>query len=121
MAYIVETAELFDVLIQVLDTLHQLRRQGAQLFRIQFVERGGRSHAADFANYDPQSKLVIEVTLNTSHGADRGFFRVGYDYSIKRSGDYLHVCFLNAQTKMEAGHFGRYSVGRATNEVLWGR
>lgn len=72
-------------------------------------------------HYDPQNSRVIEVTLNTSTGTDRGFFRVGYDYSIKRSGDRLHVCFLNVQTKMEAGHFGQYCVGRATSTTLWAR
>lgn len=72
-------------------------------------------------HYDPRNRRVVEVALNTSIGADRGFFRVGYDYSIKRSGDRLHVCFLNTQTKMEAGHFGQYCVGRATSKTLWAR
>lgn len=72
-------------------------------------------------HYDSENRRVVEVALNTSIGADRGFFRVGYDYSIKRSGDRLHVCFLNTQTKMEAGHFGQYCVGRATSTTLWAR
>lgn len=72
-------------------------------------------------HYDAQKSHRIEVALNTSTGADRGFFRVGYDYSIKRTGDHLHVCFLNTQTEMEAGHFGRYCVGRATSTTLWAR
>lgn len=72
-------------------------------------------------HYEPQNRRIVEVALNTSFGADRGFFRVGYDYSIKRSGDRLHVCFLNTQTKMEAGHFGQYCVGRATSMTLWAR
>ncbi|WP_249678347.1 hypothetical protein [Pseudomonas abieticivorans] len=72
-------------------------------------------------HYDPLNSRVVEIALNTSIGADRGFFRVGYDYSIKRSGDRLHVCFLNTRTKMEAGHFGQYCVGRATSTTLWAR
>lgn len=72
-------------------------------------------------HYDAQNSRMIEVALNTSAGADRGFFRIGYDYSIKRTGDRLHVCFLDTQTKMEAGHFGRFSVGRATSTILWAR
>lgn len=72
-------------------------------------------------HYDAQKSHRVEVAINTSTGADRGFFRVGYDYSIKRTGDHLHVCFLNTQTEMEAGHFGRYCVGRATKTTLWAR
>lgn len=72
-------------------------------------------------SYNEDSRRIVEVKLNTSVGADRGFFRVGFDYSIERTGDRLHVCFLNTKTRMEAGHFGRYSIGRATRHVLWAR
>ncbi|SDU24754.1 hypothetical protein SAMN05216296_2637 [Pseudomonas pohangensis] len=72
-------------------------------------------------HYDECLRRFVEVKLNTSVGADRGFFRAGFDYSIERTGDRLHVCFLNTKTSMESGHFGRYSVGRATSHVLWAR
>jgi hypothetical protein len=72
-------------------------------------------------HFDGELSLTVTVKLNTSQGADQGFFRVGFDYSIERSGDRLHVCFFDPKTKMEAGHFGVYSVGRATNHVLWAR
>ena len=42
-------AHCLDFLIETLDTLHQLRRQSAQLFRGQLVEIRQRSHAVDFA------------------------------------------------------------------------
>jgi len=77
--------------------------------------------AEGVVQYNLETKAVVEVALNTSTGADRGFFRAGYDYSIKRSGDRLHVCFLDSKTNMEAGHFGQYSIGRATKYILWGR
>jgi len=38
-----------DLMVERLDTLHQLRRQRAQLFRRQMVEGVKRNHAADFA------------------------------------------------------------------------
>jgi hypothetical protein len=38
-------------MVESLDTLHQLRRQRAQLFRIQVVEIG-ENHGADFARAD---------------------------------------------------------------------
>lgn len=38
-----------DLVVKRLDTLHQLRRQGAQLFRGQVVAVGSRSHGVDFA------------------------------------------------------------------------
>ncbi|MET1079643.1 MAG: hypothetical protein ABWY06_16655 [Pseudomonas sp.] len=72
-------------------------------------------------HHDELHRAIVDVKLNTSIGVDRGFFRTGFDYSIERTGDRLHVCFLNTKTKMEAGHFGNYSVGRATSHVLWVR
>jgi hypothetical protein len=38
-----------DLLVHGLDALDQLRRQGAQFFRVQLIEIRMRSHAADFA------------------------------------------------------------------------
>jgi len=42
-------AQRVDLVLERLDTLYQLRRQGAQLFRGQVREIGKRSHDADFA------------------------------------------------------------------------
>lgn len=70
---------------------------------------------------DPISNESVAVAMNTAEGADRGFFRVGFDYSIDRTGDRLHVCFLDKSRTVEAGHFGGYSVGRSSNHTLWAR
>lgn len=74
-----------------------------------------------FVHFSHEQRNIVDVALNTSVGADRGFFRVGFDYSILRTGDKLHVCFLDYKTGMEAGHFGSYSVGRASPAVMWAR
>ncbi|MNF54200.1 hypothetical protein D3C84_356240 [compost metagenome] len=42
-------AQRVNLVVEALDVLHQLRRQGAQLFRGQVVEIGERSHGADLA------------------------------------------------------------------------
>lgn len=86
-----------------------------EVVRVWLPDDEGKVH------YDKRRRRIVDVKLNTSFGADRGFFRVGFDYSIERTGDRLHVCFLNAKTNMESGHFGRYSIGRATPHVLWAR
>ncbi|EJM26840.1 MULTISPECIES: hypothetical protein [Pseudomonas] len=76
---------------------------------------------AGIVHYDPVSSKTVTVAVNTSQGTDQGFFRVGYDYSIEGSGAWLQVCFFNGKTKMEAAQFGRYSVGRATKQILWAK
>lgn len=40
---------MVDLLVHRLDALHQLRRQGAQFFRVQIVEICSEVFAADFA------------------------------------------------------------------------
>ncbi|KPY89454.1 hypothetical protein ALO94_201299 [Pseudomonas syringae pv. spinaceae] len=45
-------AQRVNLVVERFDALHQLRRQGAQLFRGQVIEIWERSHGADFARAD---------------------------------------------------------------------
>jgi hypothetical protein len=77
--------------------------------------------ADDIVHSDPARRDIVPVALDTSQGADRGFFRVGYNYSLADAEpmEWLHVCYLNASRLMEAGQFGKRVVGQHTGHVLW--
>lgn len=71
--------------------------------------------------WDQDRRTVVPVSLNTSQGADRGFFRIGHDYSLSDTEpvERLQVCYLDEKRLMEAGKFGSRSVGKQTDHILW--
>ncbi|MBP8275348.1 MAG: hypothetical protein KAX55_00445 [Propionivibrio sp.] len=80
-------------------------------------DSGGTIHC------DEYRRIVVPVSLNTSQGADRGFYRSGFDYSLGDKGpvEWLKVCCLDESQLMETGQFGNRSVGKQTNHILWER
>lgn len=70
---------------------------------------------------EPGQRILVPVPLNTTQGADRGFFRVGYDYSLRDDSpiESLHICYLDDKRLMEAGQFGCRSIGKRTDHILW--
>lgn len=72
-------------------------------------------------HWDQDRRIVVPVSLNTSQGADRGFFRTGHDYSLSDVApvEWLQVCYLDEKRLMEAGKFGGRSVGKQTDHILW--
>lgn len=65
--------------------------------------------------------IPVPVTLNTSLGVDRGFFRIGFDYSLGSNEciKHLNVCFLNQETFMESAQFDGIYIGKLTEDILW--
>ncbi|WP_143520373.1 hypothetical protein [Halopseudomonas pelagia] len=75
-------------------------------------------------NWDPETRITVDVFLNPSQGADIGFFRMGHDYSINDASDSierLQVSYLDKSRAMEGAYFGARSVGQITSDVLWAR
>lgn len=74
-------------------------------------------------HWDEDRRLVVPVSLNTTQGADRGFFRIGHDYSLSNAPpvEWLQICYLDDKCLMEAGKFGGRSIGKQTDHVLWMR
>lgn len=74
-------------------------------------------------HWDLDRRLVVPVALNTTQGADRGFFRTGHDYSLNDQdpAEWLHICYLDRRRLMETGMFGSRLIGSETDHVLWVR
>lgn len=77
--------------------------------------------ADEAVHWDIAQRVIVPVLVNTSQGADRGFFRVGHDYSLSDLHPFerLQVCYLDDKRLTEAGEFGGRTVGRQTDHILW--
>lgn len=72
--------------------------------------------------WSPDEKIIVKVGLNASLGADLGFVRMGQDYSLFDTSDkveWLQVAYRDDSRAIETMSFGRRSIGRETNHVLW--
>lgn len=72
--------------------------------------------------WSPEEKIIVKVGLNASLGADLGFVRMGQDYSLFDTSDkveWLQVAYRDDSRAIETMNFGRRSIGRETNHVLW--
>jgi len=63
----------------------------------------------------------VSVLVNSSEGVDRGFFRVGFDYTLKRTGRCLKFCYLDNRRMVESGNFDGDYVGRKFEALIWAR
>lgn len=75
-----------------------------------------------YVEYDPNHRINVEVNLNASVGADIGFFRSGYDYSLRRlNGDdeWLQVACRDDKFALETMQFKSLTIGRLTKNILW--
>lgn len=71
-------------------------------------------------NYDHNKNCTI-VAINTAIGADRGFFRIGYDYSLngKHEPKFLSVCYFNEKKLLEIAEFSGCPIKIKRNHVIW--
>lgn len=75
-------------------------------------------------NWSPGERITVEVGLNAALGADLGFFRMGYDYSLYDTSDkveWLSVAYRDDKRALETMDFGYRSVGVKTGHRLWVR
>lgn len=60
------------------------------------------------------SRLKVEVQFDLLKGMERGFYRIGYDYGLKKGNSevlFLEEAFLD-NSKREFGHFGNLAVSK---------
>lgn len=72
--------------------------------------------------WSPEERITVEVGLNAAIGADLGFFRTGYDYSLYDTSmevEWLSVAYRDDKRALETMDFGFRSVGVKTNHLLW--
>lgn len=73
-------------------------------------------------NWDIDNKIVVKVPLNSSLGADFGFFRTGFDYSLYDTHEevqWLQISYRDHDRALETANFGSRNVGNVTPEILW--
>lgn len=69
-------------------------------------------------------EMSVEVLLGPEHGADLGFYRQGFDYSISDCGGHegkrwLQAAYLDNKRFLEIGLFGSFDVNSIKGPVLW--
>lgn len=69
-------------------------------------------------------RITVKVGINAALGADLGFVRMGQDYSLFDTSDkveWLQVAFRDDSRAIETMNFGRRSVGKETDHILWAK
>ena len=79
-------------------------------------------NSSNYVEYDSSDRINVEVNLNASVGADIGFCRTGYDYSLRRDNvddEWLQVACRDNKEAVETMQFKSISIGRLTKNILW--
>lgn len=66
-------------------------------------------------------RFTVDVPVLSSRGLECGFFRLGYNYFLRRNGDLvsLNSAHEDPSTKDETGRFAGLDIGLRTDGVLW--
>lgn len=73
-------------------------------------------------HWDLTNRIIVKVPLNSSLGADFGFFRVGFDYSLYdtyQETQWLQISYRDHKRALETANFGNRNIGNETKDILW--
>jgi hypothetical protein len=73
-------------------------------------------------HWDLKNRIIVKVPLNSSLGADFGFFRVGFDYSLYdtyQDTQWLQSSYRDSKRALETANFGNRNIGNKTKNILW--